>query len=1800
MRTAGPRRVPRVLVMPATIAVPVPECDPCSEYCQGGEHPSVPSGGSGGQTADPASGVPRVNAGSPSWRAFNRFFDGGLAYNSQAAGADIGFGANWMAKGLAGLQLADSIVPSELQIGYTQRPGRAFVYDPSVPPDGNYQPGYFVRDRLGWNGSTSKYDMLETSGAGRVFGSDGKVVSSTDAGGNAMDFIYSGSEINEVRIVDGSDSAKTVYQWSGTPRRVTDAYVVINGRYVKRTTYGYSGTQLVTIKDYVNSTAGTGTPDWGSAPVETWRFSYHSGNGLLRHVITPENYRQMVNNGLNPDSASTSDLDDYAAAEYAYTGSLVSTFYTHGRRYSYGFTYTASSFTPGSSMNVWTLKTEVTQPDGSLETYYFNAGNQLMLKKVSVTSPSAKTWYPLAQIFDDTSARILTSATASAITSVNEGNADLFALASGAGRITEYAYDSNGLPDYVGLREGTGGTLNKLRSYTHVARTVGSDTIYKRASETVYRNDGSTGDITTSYSYVWHSGTFQPSQVTTTLPVVSSSENGRGATLTRVSNYDSRGYLTSETDERGTATTYQYDKARGGLTQVIRDQGGGRLNLTTDYVVDDLSRRVLSLGPAHDVDLAGTATNLRTAEWTYYLDQDGKTVSFRGYRTTGGSPVDQIVGPVTVNDSNAAPPSGYSGYRQSTTYNAVYGSSGIPSPTTTYAQTTWVRWKVGLSDKSAELKEEWTYFDIPSSGYGAQSTNYGKKLFAYDSNGRLNQTTCAGGTIDKTTFNAMGWAVQEELGTSAGLVVTRANQYDDNGNLTRMTLPVNTITSNDRVTDYRYDWRNRRTETETNDGTYTLIAKVAYDNRDLLLEETRYHTSISNSNRTAYQTFSYDVLGRQYRSEVYGVSTTTGATSNPQTSNRYYEPGNQVARDAPSGSALFTATTYDAIGRTLKVFQAYEASGFTPGSDPSSVTSAVVMEQQEFAWDAGSNLLGTITRLRFDTATGNGELQKPGTAPEARASYMASYPDALGRVISTADYGAAASASWTRPATVPTRSDTVLVNSTTYDGAGNATEFLDPDSVKTTRAYDDSDRLVTVVENATGSVPAKRTTHYEYTDDGWLKKLKCDNATTGQQVTEWVYGVLNGGGSDLNSNRLVGQKFYADSTGGSDCESYGYNRQQQMTSRGDQNGTLRILQYDKVGRLIYDVATIVGSGLDNTIVGRGSAFNERGLKNRAFSISPAPAAVVNDVVRLFNGFNQLVTEYQEHSGAVNTSTSLKVQYSYENGSANTIRPTGVTYPDGTVITTAYTSGQAGFLSRPDQIKEGSTVVASMRYLGLGVQIGLKYDGVTYYSPELSYQNGSTGDAGDKYTGLDRFGRLVETIWEDSGATKLVHSKYGRNRSGGVVWRRDDKAHSLSVISQDDYYWYDGLQQVTRHDRGDLTPGSGPPYTGIDPATRQQKEDFTYDETGNWPGYQSSSPALTQTRTHNKGNEITGITNPSSVVQPVYDGNGNMTTMSKPGDWTTGYTCKWDVWNRLVEVRQGSSTVIGSYAYDAETRRTKSTAGGSTRDFYYNIQWRAVEERISGSVKAQYVWHPQDRWTLIRRKYSSSGPLNETHFCLRDYLDPVAIISSAGTVEERYSYDAFGNLRIMDATFAPRGGGYAWSWFFHGEFCDPETLLYNYGYRYYHTSLGRWLSKDPMGEEASKNLYLFTHNNASNNLDWLGMIEPPDFIKPRPPILKPSNWECYCTFTTWCECCQDEGSPYVCGLARGEGRSQGGSESVVAVAYEDMVRSLARQCLKMNCPKNEAEFCMPHEIPAMDADANLASMDTGKYCKCHEI
>ena len=68
--------------------------------------------------------------------------------------------------------------------------------------------------------------------------------------------------------------------------------------------------------------------------------------------------------------------------------------------------------------------------------------------------------------------------------------------------------------------------------------------------------------------------------------------------------------------------------------------------------------------------------------------------------------------------------------------------------------------------------------------------------------------------------------------------------------------------------------------------------------------------------------------------------------------------------------------------------------------------------------------------------------------------------------------------------------------------------------------------------------------------------------------------------------------------------------------------------------------------------------------------------------------------------------------------------------------------------------------------------------------------------------------------------------------------------------------------------------------------------------------------------------------------------------------------------------------------------------------------------------------------------------------------------------------------------------FAWTFLFHAEFIDDDSGLYNYGFRFYNPYLGRWLSRDPIGERGGLNLYAMVGNNALNGRDILGLEPAP--------------------------------------------------------------------------------------------------------------
>jgi RHS repeat-associated protein len=82
---------------------------------------------------------------------------------------------------------------------------------------------------------------------------------------------------------------------------------------------------------------------------------------------------------------------------------------------------------------------------------------------------------------------------------------------------------------------------------------------------------------------------------------------------------------------------------------------------------------------------------------------------------------------------------------------------------------------------------------------------------------------------------------------------------------------------------------------------------------------------------------------------------------------------------------------------------------------------------------------------------------------------------------------------------------------------------------------------------------------------------------------------------------------------------------------------------------------------------------------------------------------------------------------------------------------------------------------------------------------------------------------------------------------------------------------------------------------------------------------------------------------------------------------------------------------------------------------------------------------------------------------------------------RYEYGPFGELIRASGPRAPDN-----PLGFSTKYTDRESGFLYFGYRHYNPSTGRWLSRDPLGEEAASNLYSFVDNDGIDFFDLDGL------------------------------------------------------------------------------------------------------------------
>lgn len=235
-------------------------------------------------------------------------------------------------------------------------------------------------------------------------------------------------------------------------------------------------------------------------------------------------------------------------------------------------------------------------------------------------------------------------------------------------------------------------------------------------------------------------------------------------------------------------------------------------------------------------------------------------------------------------------------------------------------------------------------------------------------------------------------------------------------------------------------------------------------------------------------------------------------------------------------------------------------------------------------------------------------------------------------------------------------------------------------------------------------------------------------------------------------------------------------------------------------------------------------------------------------------------------------------------------------------------------------------------------------------------------------------------------------------------------------------------------------------------------------------------------------------------EPSHDDDGNMTAT---GD---GWSYAWNGENRLILV--SNETVLVTYAYDHRGRMT----------------WKTVSSENASSTKTiQYVW---DDFNIIAETIAANSATNVTYNIWGLDLDGTLqgvggvggllavvkdtatyipawdangniseYVSADGTIAAHREYDPFGCTVVYTAQSAitnqqseitNQQSEISFShWFSTKPWCSV-TGLSEYQYRKYSPVTGRWLSRDPIGEDSGSYLFVFVRNSSLNHVDAFGL------------------------------------------------------------------------------------------------------------------
>ena len=228
-------------------------------------------------------------------------------------------------------------------------------------------------------------------------------------------------------------------------------------------------------------------------------------------------------------------------------------------------------------------------------------------------------------------------------------------------------------------------------------------------------------------------------------------------------------------------------------------------------------------------------------------------------------------------------------------------------------------------------------------------------------------------------------------------------------------------------------------------------------------------------------------------------------------------------------------------------------------------------------------------------------------------------------------------------------------------------------------------------------------------------------------------------------------------------------------------------------------------------------------------------------------------------------------------------------------------------------------------------------------------------------------------------------------------------------------------------------------------------------------------------------------------------------------------------------RSGGLLISMRYPDDRLLPLDVATGPGHRVIDYPGAAAQAGFRRVEGAIFAGEGPLPLSINAAVLQDTCSSGTIqadSRLYFLQDADWNTAAVVGydpTSGTwnVVQRYVYDSYGNITILNADWSatPSGTQAMVNSLYQGMLYDPITGLYYGRARWYSASLGRWTSQDPAGYVDGANTYQFEVSDPVGGVDppgqdvivWPWGIGPPSggvvpgaFVPPSPPHVPPAT------------------------------------------------------------------------------------------------